>query len=59
MNAKMKACFTPHVMMHALFGLGLGLLLAALIPGLSVVWLGLGLMALAVVLDVMRKEEHS
>lgn len=55
MNAKMKSCFTTHVMMHSLFGLGLGLLLASLFSGLANVWLGLILMGVSVVLDVMRK----
>lgn len=55
MNAKMKSCFTPHVMMHSLFGLGLGLLLAALFSGLASVWLGLVLMVVAVIADMMRK----
>lgn len=56
MNKKMKACFTPHVMMHSLFGLGLGIVLVALFPGLQMLWLGLLLMVVAVVLDAMRKE---
>jgi len=55
MNKKMKQCFTGHVMMHSLFGLGLGFLLAALFSGLATVWLGLVLMVVAVVLDMMRK----
>ncbi len=55
MNAKMKACFTPHTMMHSLFGLGLGILLTALVPGLSMIWLGLVLMVVAVAADMMRK----
>jgi hypothetical protein len=54
LNAKMKECFTPHVMMHSLFGLGLGLLLSAIVPGLSSVVLGAVIMAAAVVLDAMR-----
>lgn len=52
----MKACLTPHIMMHSLFGLGLGLLLATLIPLLQVVWLGPLLMVVSVILDTMRKE---
>lgn len=56
MNAKMKSCMTPHVMMHSLFGLGLGILLVSLIPSLGLVWLGLGLMVLSVILDAMRKK---
>lgn len=55
MNKKMQECFTPHVMMHSLFGLGLGLLLSAIIPSLSMVWLGLAVMVVAIVLDMMRK----
>ncbi len=57
MNAKMKSCFTPHAMMHSFFGLGLGLLLAALFVGLASVWLGVVLMVVAFVLDWMRKEK--
>ncbi len=55
MSEKTRACFAPHVMMHSLFGLGLGLLLAAVVPSLSAVWLGVVVMAAATVLDVMRK----
>lgn len=55
MNAKMKDCFTPHVVMHSLFGLGLGIVIANRIVALDRVWLGLGLMVVAVVLDMMRK----
>lgn len=56
MEQKMKSCFTPHVLMHSLFGLGLGLLLSVLVPSLSNVWLGVGLVIVALVLDMMRKE---
>jgi len=55
MNAKIKSCFTPHVLMHSLFGLGLGLLLSALIPSLANVWLGIIIVVVALVLDTMRK----
>jgi hypothetical protein len=55
MNAKMKDCFTPHVMMHSLFGLGLGITLVSLFPSLGLLWLGLVLMVVAIVLDMMRK----
>jgi hypothetical protein len=57
MNDKMKECFKPHVLMHSLFGLGLGILLAAVFEGLRAAWLGLVLMAVSVVLDMMRKDE--
>jgi hypothetical protein len=55
MSEKMKSCFTPHVQMHSLFGLGLGTLLATVIPGLRLAWLGIAIMAVAVVLDATRK----
>ncbi len=55
MNEKMKECFTPHVMMHSLFGLGLGLLLTAYVPILRSALLGFVLMGAAIVLDMMRK----
>ena len=55
MNAKMKACFTPHVLMHSLFGLGLGMVLTTLVPGLQILWLGVGVMVVAVALDATRK----
>ncbi len=55
MDAKMKECFTPHALMHSLFGLGLGIFLATLVPGLQSIWLGLGVAVVALVLDYMRK----
>ncbi len=55
MDKKMKECFTPHAMMHSLMGLGLGLLLAALVPSLQMVWLGVVIVVVAMVLDFMRK----
>ncbi len=51
----MKECFKPHILMHSLFGLGLGFLLVALVPSLGMAWLGLALMVVAIVLDMMRK----
>lgn len=56
MNEKMKSCFTPHVMMHGLFGLGLGILLVSLFPSLAMAWLGVALIVVGVVLDMMRKK---
>lgn len=55
MNDKIKDCFSAHTIMHSLFGLGLGLLLATLIPGLQLVWLAIVLMAVAIIADAMRK----
>jgi len=55
MDKKMKECFAPHSMMHSLFGLGLGILIASVIPSLSMAWLGLLIMVIAIALDTMRK----
>jgi len=55
MNEKLKECFKPHVMMHSLFGLGLGFILVSLIPGLGNFWLGLVVAGVAVALDYTRK----
>lgn len=55
MNAKMKSCFTSHKMMHSLTGLGIGLLLAALIPSLANMWIGLVIIVIGIGLDMMRK----
>jgi hypothetical protein len=52
---KMAECFTPHAMMHSLFGLGLGLALVALVPGLNSLMLGVAIMVVAFVFDAMRK----
>lgn len=55
MDKKMKECFTPHSMMHSLIGLGIGITLVSLIPGLGMLWLGVLIIIVAVVLDMMRK----
>lgn len=55
MNKKMQACFSGHVIMHSLFGLGLGILLVSLIPSLDSAVLGLIIMVVAIILDAMRK----
>lgn len=55
MNGKMKECFTPHAMMHNLMGVGIGILIVVLIPALNNVWLGVGLVVVALVADSMRK----
>lgn len=55
MNKKMKECFTPHVMTHSLFGLGLGIVLVSLVPSLNNLLLGIIIIAVATVWDYMRK----
>ena len=52
----MQDCFTPHVLMHSLFGLGLGILAVTIFPGLAIAWLGIVIMVVAIGLDFMRKE---
>ena len=54
-GSKMQDCMSPHVTMHALFGLGLGITLVTIFPSLSVLWLGLALMVAAWGLDYVRK----
>ena len=49
----MKHCFTYHILLHSLFGLGLGLLLATWIPALQNVWIGVIVLVVAVILDAM------
>jgi hypothetical protein len=53
-KSKMQACMSPHVMIHSLFGLGLGITLVALFPTLGVLWVGLALMVAAWGLDYVR-----
>ncbi len=42
-------------MMHSLVGLGLGITLVSLFPGLGMLWLGVTIIIAATILDVMRK----
>ncbi len=51
----MKECFTPHSLMHSLFGLGLGIILVSLVPGLASLGLGIVIIVVATALDMMRK----
>lgn len=55
----MKDCFSGHVVMHSLFGLGLGVLLTTLITSLQNIWIGIVLMVIAVLFDMMRKKPAS
>lgn len=55
MNAKMKSCFTPHVMMHSLFGVGIGLIIADLWSSTAKWWIGVIILVVATILDMMRK----
>src|SRR5207253_5297458 len=54
MDEKMKSCFTPHVMMHSLFGLGLGIWAVAGLPGLGGFWLDLVVLTIAGVWTLPR-----
>lgn len=55
MDKKMQECFTPHALMHYLLGIGLGIVLVTLVPSLLNMWLGVGIVVVALVLDMMRK----
>lgn len=48
MQEKMRACMTPHAMMHYVFGAGIGLLLAGLFSGLAAVGVTLGIIVLII-----------
>lgn len=53
MKLDFKRCFTPHALLHNLMGLGIGLILVALMPTLVANALMLGILAVvaAMVLD--------
>ena len=55
MDKKMKECFTPHAIMHSAIGLGIGLILAAVVPSLANVMIGVVIVVVAAALDFMRK----
>lgn len=50
MKIDFKRCFTPHVLLHNLFGIGIGLILVALFPGLASSGLTLGIVVVVVAL---------
>jgi len=50
-----KHCFTPHIIYHSIAGLGVGLILTALVPWFSNVLVGVVLIIAAIVLDATRK----
>ncbi len=56
MNGKTNDFFTPHALMHDLLGLGVGILIVALIPSLTNFWLGVVVIVVALVLDIARKK---
>ena len=53
MEAKMKACMTPHALTHVLTGVGVGLLLVGLFSSLAVqaVTLGIIVVIAGIVID--------
>ena len=48
MDKKMKECMKPHALMHSLAGLGVGLILVALVPSLAGMGATLGIIVLVV-----------
>lgn len=55
MDKKFKECMKPHALLHALAGIGIGLILVNLIPTLvdNALMLGVVVLAVAVVADFM------
>jgi len=55
MKLDLKRCFTSHALLHNLLGLGVGLILVALVPSLVSNALMVGILAVvvAVVLDAV------
>lgn len=55
MKMDLKRCFTTHVLLHNLFGIGLGLVLVGLFKGLaaSALMLGVVLVVIALGADMM------
>ena len=55
MDKKMKQCMKPHALAHSVSGLGVGLILVALIPSLTANALTLGIIVLVagIVFDFM------
>ena len=50
MKMDFKRCFTTHALLHNLFGIGLGLVLVALVPALVTNAMVLGIVAIVVAL---------
>lgn len=55
MDKMMKECMTPHTMTHTLLGIGLGIVMVAMVPSFNSFWLGVIVAVVAVLLDKMRK----
>lgn len=55
MLEKMKSCFSYHVVLHGLLGLGVGLVLPKLITIPYQGKIGIALIVIAIVLDYFRK----
>ena len=51
MEAKIKACTSPHALAHSLAGAGIGLILAALVPSLATVTIGVIVLVVAIGID--------
>ncbi len=51
MKMDLKRCFTPHALLHNLFGIGIGLILAVLVPSLATLTIGIVVVVVALVAD--------
>ena len=52
MDAKMKACMTPHALTHLLTGAGIGLLIASFSIGLATPMIAIVVIVAGVVIDL-------
>ena len=51
MKMDLKRCFTPHALLHNLFGIGLGIILVSLVPSLGTMMIGIVVVVVALVAD--------
>jgi hypothetical protein len=54
----MKHCMNRHIFMHSLFGLGIGLILVDIWPGLAKWWLGLIVLVVSMIWHPMPKDKR-
>jgi hypothetical protein len=59
MDQKMKECLKPHVLLHTVMGVGVGLVLAGLVPAVygMAVTVGVVLVLVGLVGEFLRKSD--
>ncbi len=56
-GSMMKECMKAHPMLHSLGGVGIGLIVAALVPSMASVMIGLVVVVVAVVLEMVMVQK--